>query len=415
MRPTADTQTSDWADLAYEMRGPLQELFPREYVLSAELGVDDNEENFSGSQVRVPIILNTLQGAGGVAEGGTVNSPQKERTAQAHIDIAELVQPISLTKRLLQRSMNNYAVQAVAEKIKLARQGLARTENEMLNGAGNGLLCNIASNSGSPGLTIPVSSPNWRQLYPGRIVDLLTRSNGADPGNGNARIITSVDKSANTITVDTNAVNGGDSGNVTFANTGGVYIYGSYGNAIQSIQQVAATSGTFESIIKDNVPEWRGTDGRNGDTTSLPLSQSMLDAAFVELGFAASGAQPTTGEYFAVADPKVINKYAQQFYAMYRVPAGTRKLETGFDGVDYRGYALIPEFDHKLGALHFVHKPSLQIYAFPGVPDFDNDTGSMWQRFSRILAAEAWLYDARQMGAKRCDTMLFLYNLAQAS
>jgi len=414
----ADTQTSDWADLAYEMRGPLQELFPTQYPLSAELKADTSEQNFSGSQVRVPIILNTLQGTGGVAEGGTVNSPQKERTAQAHIDIAELVEPISLTKRLQMRSVDNYAASAVAEKVKLARQALARVENEMLNGPGAGKLSDIVSGS-SPGLSITIGDAthpvNWRQFYPGRVVDILTKSNGANPGNGLSRIIASVNRATWTVTFDTNAVNGGQSGNITFSANEGIYIQGSYGNALQSIQQIAAQSGIFESINKANVPEWQGTDGRAGDTSALPLSQTMLDAAFVELGLSAAYATPSGSEYFAIGDPKAINKYAQSFYTTYRTPIGTNKLETGFEGVDYRGYTLLSDFDHKLGAVHFLHKPSLQMYAFPGVPDFDQTTGSMWQRFSRILAAEAWLYDARQLGAKQCATTIFLYNLAQAS
>jgi hypothetical protein len=411
-----DTSTTDWTDLLYEMRETLQENFPTEYVLSAELKADTSEENFSGSYVRVPQILSSLQGAGGVAEGGTVNSPHRERTSQAHIDIAELVMPISLTKRLRQRTVNNSAAQAVAEKVKLARQSLARVENEMLNGLGNALLSNVASATGSPGLVIPLTAPvNWRQFYKGRVVDIKTRSNGANPGNGLGRIIASVDKTNSTITVDTNPYDGGNSGNVTFSANEGVYIEGSYGNALQSIQQIAAQAGTFEFIDKAVVTEWQGTDGRAGDASALPLSQTMLDAAFVELGLSATGIQPGSGDYFAVGDPKAINKYAQQFYAMYRVPVDTNKLSTGFEGVDYRGYTLVPEFDHKLGAVHFVHKPSLQMYAFPGTPDFDNDTGSIWQRFSRILSAEAWLYDARQLGAKKCSTTLFLYNLVQAS
>lgn len=410
----ADESTTSYADLLYELRGPLQELFPKQYVLSAELKRDTSEENFSGNQVRVPLILNTLQGAGAVSESGTVNTTQVLRTNQAHINIAELVMPISITKRLNKVSLDNSAAKAFALKVKEARQALARVENEMMNGNGDALLAQVSGGT-SPGLTINVTAAPTRWLYPGRIIDVRTRSTGADPGQGLKRRIDSVTKTSGvvtSITLNTGSFGGG-TGNVTFSTNEGIYIDGSYGNAIQGIQQVAATSGVFENLDKAVVAEWQGVDGRAGDTSSLALSIPMMDAAVVEYQTRSGFQMPD----FWIGDPKAINKFAQGLYTQSRWAGDKGKLETGFAGVYYDDTLLIREFDHQVNAVRGITKETLQMYGFgDDLPDFDRETsptGGM--RFNRSLPVEYWLYDAVQLGALRCDGTVTLANLVQAS
>lgn len=418
----ADESTVSYADLLYELRGPLQELFPKKHVMSAELKRDTSMENFSGNQVRVPLILNTMQGGGAVSETGTVNTPQNLRTNQAHINIAELVFPISISKRLRNASLDNSAAKAVALKVKEARLGLARLENEMYNGDGTAKLGDVTSATGSPGLTIPVGTGvagtgiNSRYFYPGRIVDIRTKSNGADPGQGLKRRIASVTKTNGIVTaivLDTNTFGGG-TGNVTFSANEGVYIDGSYGNAIQGIQQIGGTTGVFETIDRSVITEFQGTDGRASDpspATVKLLTLPMLEAALAELG-------ARTDEDiwdFGIGDPRVINGFVQGLYTQTRWAGEKATLESGFEGVAFEGKPLVKEFDHQVQAMSFIHKDGLQMYGFgDNLPDFDNDTGSIFQRFNRTLPAEAWLYDAVQLGALRCDTTVRVQNLQQA-
>lgn len=413
----ADETTTTWDDLMYELRQPLQELFPKKFVLSAEFTGNLDKTSFSGSQARVPIILSQLQGGGGVAETGTVNTPHATRTDQAHIDVAEIVFPISISKKLRRQAISNSAAEAVAKKVQMARVGLARIENEMMHGAdSNGLLAAITDSSTDLTLTVDPAAVCWRQLYPGRIVDILTRATGADPGQGLSRKIESVDKSTGVITMST-ASQGGGSGSIVHTSADGIYIEGTYGNGLQTIRQVTAQTGTFEDIDKAAVVEWKGTDGRAGDSDVIPLTTSILDGAIVELGSRSEAGDVEWGDnYFGVGDPKVLNLYAQGYYSQTRMPIETKTLDTGFSGVTYEGRPLVKDFDAQPKAVRLLHKPSFKLYQLgESLPDFDTETGSMWMRFNRTLSTEAWLYDARQLGAVQCATSVELLNLKQAA
>ena len=405
----ADETTTSFANLLYEMREALQKLYPTKFVLSAELARDSDEANFSGDSVRVPLILNTPQGAGGVSEGGTVNTPHALRTNEAHVRLSELVSPLSITSKLRKVSLSNSAAEALALRVTGARESLARILNEMMHGDGDALLASITGAGGSPGLTLPVGTgANWFNLYPGRIVDVRTRSTGADPGQGLMRRIASVDKAGGNVVFDT-ASFGGGSGAITFAATSGTYIEGTYGNAMQGLGQVTAITGTFEDIDKALVPEWRGVDGRAGDVTVQSLSIPMLDNALIEL-------QPSGGDIweFGVGDPRAVNKYKQGLYAQLRWAGDSGKLATGFEGPLYNGKPLIGDMAAKPSRVLLVDKQALKKYGVGNGPDYVEDTGSMFQRFSRTTSVEVWLQDLTQLGALKCNTTAFLDNLAIA-
>ena len=66
----ADINLSNVANLLYELRGPLQYNFRKKYPLSAELQRKMAREQFSGSGIRIPVVLNSLQGGGNPGESG---------------------------------------------------------------------------------------------------------------------------------------------------------------------------------------------------------------------------------------------------------------------------------------------------------------------------------------------------------
>ena len=200
------------------------------------------------------------------------------------------VQPFSLTIDVERDSLNNSNAKAVARHVMKAREAVARNENIAFLGDGTGLLATVTGGT-SPGLTLSVSGVNWNVMLPGLVIDVLTRSNGADPGAGLRRKIASVSRttaSTGTITLSTTQqASDGGSGNVTFSANEGFYISGSYGNVAQGLDQASATSGTFAGLAKTNEFS-KGTDGHTGDTVPAAVD-SMLDAAVIE---AAAGCRP---------------------------------------------------------------------------------------------------------------------------
>lgn len=415
------TSSGTWAaDLLYELREDLQEAYPTMYPLLAMLQRDTSRKNFTGSKVRVPIFSAPLNGAQGLAEGGTLTNPQIDDTSHAEILMAHLALPVSISPELLEQSADNAAVQGLASKAKRANESLARTTNELLNGAGDGLLGTITDSATSLTVTLATGAGNIaalaRQLWPKRIVDVRTRSNGNDPGQGLKRKITSVTKNAdgsvNTVTFDTNPFGGG-SGNIVHTSAEGIYIVDTYGNAVQGFQQIGGTSGTFQNINRATAGNdfWKGTDGRNGVTTAGDPTQSLIDAGFLYLGERSD----LTRVDAIVGDPGVNLKLGQLFYSAQRMNLPVTKIEAGFQGVEYRGIPIIDDFDHQLYAMTGITKSDIQMYAYKGAPDWDRMTGGMFQRFSRTKVVEAWWCDDLQLGAKDCRSTVRWQNLNRAS
>jgi len=400
----ADESLSSFADLLLEMKGPLAINFPKNHVLLDELRRDTNPTHYSGSQVRVPVVLNPQQGGHGVSETGTINSPVVENTTQAHITMARNAFPVSFTPDLMYASRDNATAFAEASRFKMsqAELALARMENEQIQGPGKGLLVTCTGTGSTSIITLTTTGYSQYQFYTNRIVDILNTSTGTAETSGSSRSVVSTSATDSTITLDAA---------VTFTASDGVYTHGSYGQGLQSIQQIYATSGTFENISKTTVVGWQGTDGRGGDTTSADLSITLLDGAERRVKML-SGEGPD----FYVGDPAVIDKYGQTLLTQSRWSGDKAQLATGWEGIQYRSKVLIPDFDHKAATVTGINKASLQMYAYNAGPEWDDLDGSIFKRISnRTLPVEAWLVDYTQLGAIRCNTCVFITNLNQAS
>ena len=400
----ADETTTTYADLLLEMKGVLQENFPKFSVLLDELRRDTNRRNFSGEWVRVPILLNPTQGGHGISETGTVNTTNAINSTQAHITMARNVFPISFTPDVMYASKNDITSFAEASRLRMqqAEVALGRMENEQIQGPGNGLLVTCTGTGSTTVITLTTASFSAYQMYPNRIVDILNTTTGVAETAGTSRKIVSYDATNSTITLDQA---------VTFTASDGVYTHGSYGQGMQSIQQIYATSGTFENISKTTVVGWQGTDGRGGDTTSADLSITLLDGAERRVK-QASGKTPD----FYVGDPAVVDKYGQTLLTVSRWSGDKAKLDTGWEGISYRSKVIVPDFDHLPSAVTGICKESLQMYGYNQGPEWDDLDGAIFKRIgTRALPVEAWLVDYVQLGAHRCNTTVFVKNLNQAA
>lgn len=421
----ADVTVSNLDDLLYELRVPMQKNYRKQHVLLAELKRLAPMEVFDGgSKARIPIVLSSLQGGGNPGETGTINVPQNFNTAKAIFTLQNVVFPIGITLDAEEDSMDNSAAAALALQVEEARNGLAETVNDQFNAAG----AELAAITGgtSPGLTVQVSKTltNFDRLYPGRVVDILTKATGADAGQGKRRKIDSIDESVSpsTITFATaQTASDGGSGSITFSASSSIYVAGVYtttaNNALQAIHDIASASGTFQSINRATVAGWKAVDGRNGDTVSKMLTDTLMDAA-VRRGRRNGGFAWT----FAMGEPAVIDGYKQSKYALVRINPKPVMLSSGFKGIEYDGaqgtLPLIPEDRFTRKKLVLVPTADIAIYhgrKHASGPDFVQDDGGMWRRFSRALPKEAWLRDKLQLAAKRCNRVVFLNDLDEAA
>ncbi len=432
----ADTTRANWDPFLFEMQGKVHNLFPQEAVFLAELhgvgtdtGVrritsDDiaNREIFSGRRVRHTIVLAYLPGGGFITESQTWNVPHVLGSQEVHIKLIDALQPFSVTVDVERDSFDNANASAVEELMDQARVALARMENIALLGDGTGKVSDITGGT-SPGLTIAVGTgANFDVLLPGTVWDIATKSTGVTTVGGDRRKIASVDEAAGTVTFDTaQQASDGDSGNITFSTAEGIYIPGSAtapaaaGTVVaQGLEQASAVTGTFENVDKAAVQQWRGTDGRGGVTTSLPLSQQMLD------GGVRRGRRAGLGAWdFGLGDPAVIDLYKQGLYAQVRYEPEVSTLKSGYSGIVYDGadrpFPLVKEPVHAKGGLKLIDKGSFTMYGDKVGPSFLDDDGAIFRRFGRSLPKEAELLDRFQMGVTKCNTIVFFNNLASAA
>lgn len=384
------------------MLAPLQETFPKRTVLQDELKRNTRKSNFVGLQVRVPLLFAPKQGTGGVAQTGTLNIARQLDDRAAYISMARVTHAIELSQDLIRAVEARdfvYAGDALKLHMDQAEVAMSRVENEMLNGTGNALLATVSSATTNSTTVFIGTTANFYQNYIGRVMDVLIISSGVTVSLG--RQITDQSPSAGTVTLDAA---------VTATTGSGLFIEGTYGNAVQGVRQAVATSGTFEGVDLAATPQFRAIDGR-GTTTAADLSMSIMDGAYRRV-MASSGKAPD----FWVGDPASIDKFGQGLVSQFRWQPKIVRLDTGWEGIDYRGTPLIPEFDQPFGTMTGINKSALTIYSYTkNGPDWDDADGNKFRRFNRSLPVEAWLVDFLQLGVHQPNAIVSVANLNQAA
>lgn len=391
-----------------DMLGPFTEAFSKRTVMLDELKRNTNRRNFNGLQVRVPILYNPKQGTGGFAETGGPNAARQLDDNAAFISMARVGHAVLISVDLLRAGRGgNFAAGGDALKLEMDSAGtaLSRVENEMLCGRGDALIAAVTS-AGTTTTTVTVgTAANFYQLYPNRVVNVQNRTTGAANAVPTVTVV-SQNPAAGTIVVDIA---------LSTATSEGLYIEGTFSTAavsfaIQGIQQADATSGTFEGVNLANAPGFRVVDGRGSGYSAADLSIAIMDGAYRRV-MGASGKSPD----FYIGDPAAIDKFSQSLLAQFRWDVKYTRLATGWEGVDYRGTPLIPEFDMPAGTVFGVNKSALSFYGFGNGPEWDDETGNKFQRFGRTVPVEAWLIDYAQLGVHQPNALVTVKSLNQAT
>lgn len=397
----ADETVAQFTNLLRDQKGPLAEQIKWSTVLKSEVERDTSKDRWDGEKFRIGLILAPQQGAGGISETGTINTPQLLEKGKARIDSAIMHIPISFSTKLMEATDNreNTWLDAVEGKMDMAEKAFDRVINEQMCGLGDALLAAFTAGATSATQTVGTAA-NFYALYPGRIVDVLTRSNGNPVAGGAAIKILSNDPVAGTVTF---------SASITVTTNEGIYIQGTYGNAMQGILQIAATTGTFEEVDKAATQQWRGTDVSPSSAEDPRMTH--LDKAEREVRRIAGGEGPK----FYIGDPAVIDKFSQSLTVQARWAGDEGELETGWKGVKYKGKLIIPEYDMASKTLVGAATEDYRMLVLDDGPDWDEKDGSLLKRFSRALPLEAWLVWMVQFGALRCNTTVKIGNLNQAT
>jgi hypothetical protein len=397
----ADETVATFADLLRDAKGPLVEALQWSTPLFSELMRDTSPEIYDGEKFRMGVILAPQQGTGMITETGTLNTPQTLEKTKTRIDVGIVTIPISFSVKLMKvtDSKENAWADAVEDRMRMAEDAFKRVINEQWCAAGDALLAAFTAGATSATQTVGIVA-NFYELYEGRIVDLKIRASGNDIAstNGANRKIVSVDPDVGTVTFDVS---------VQITTSDGIYIQGSYGNALAGFGNATATTGTFQEINRTTFPQWKGTDVSPAAVSDPTLA--IMDKA-ERVGARRSGVTPD----FYIGDPAVIDKFQQGLTVQARWAGDDGVLESGWEGVKYRSKVLVREFDAPSRTLYGVTKEDVRILALDSGPDWDEEDGSFFKRFNRSLVLEAWLVWFLQLAFKRCNSQVKIGNLTQA-
>lgn len=392
----ADETLATVTNLLRQQKGPLVEALRWSTVLMSEIEREQGAQFFDGELVKIPIMLAPQQGGGMTTESGALNSSKILKHNKVTVDtgIAHITVSWTTKATAAAKGGDNSWIDLIPKKMQMAESGMRRILNEQMCGRGDALIAAFTAGATSATQTVGTAA-NFYQLYAGRIVDLLNRSDGATVSL--QREIIDVDPVAGTITFDSS---------VTATSSHGIYIEGSYGNAIAGVLAASATTGTFQTLAKGTVRAWRGL---RIDCAGAPVAQSFMDKAERDLG-SFSGKTPD----FYVGDPAVIDKYGQGITVQAQWAGDNGKLETGWTGILFRNKVLVREYDMAPKTLLGLVKEDMRVYTRDNGPDWD-ETDGMFKRFSRALPYESWLVWQMQLGFEACNGLVELYNAAQAA
>jgi hypothetical protein len=418
------------ASLLYDMKGPMQSLYPTRNFLLAYFSGEGQDgapgritplqdpARFDGKQVRVPLDTVAMQGGGWVAEGGTVNVPIAPVITQATITLKKFIQPFGISLEAMEDSRgSNSAIDATAMNLQKARIAMAENVNVAFCGDGTGLLAPIqGGTSGSLTMILGTTGPgvgiDWDKLYVGQVVDVLTTATGVDAGQGKRRRIASITISTGTIVFDTaQQASDGGSGNITWTNgASGLYVPGSYGNVLQGGFEAAGRGTSFEGVTLATYPQFKAVDGRAGDTTAAPFSDSMIDLGVTLAQRAGDGMFDAS-----YGDPNSINIYKNAKANQTRFNVSTGVIAGHFTGIQIdlgnQIITVVPERKSKPGSIKFFARAAATLYGSTSGPDYDDLPGSMFKQFNRVTNYEVWLKDRLELGWHNPSKMVYYDNL----
>jgi hypothetical protein len=420
----ADSTLAVIQSLLYEMRGPMQSLYPtRNFLLGYLSGVGQdgapgritplqNPKQFDGSSVRVPLDTVAMQGGGWVLESGTVNVPIAPIITQANIALKKFIQPFGISLEAMEDSRGgNSAIDATAMNLQKARIAMADAVNVALCGDGTGKLAGVASGT-SPGLSMVLDpGTDWDKIYVGQVVDVLTEGTGADAGQGKRRKIATINITTGTITFDTaQQASDGGTGNITFGATSALFVPGSFGAVLQGGFQAAGRISPFEGVNLTAVPQFKAVDGRAGDTAVAPMSDALIDLGVTLAQRAGDGLFDA-----AIGDPNAINVYKNSKANQTRFTTPTGVVASRWSGIQVdlgnQIVTIVPERKYKPGEIAFWNRQANTLYGSSAGPDYDDLAGSMFKQFQRQTNYEVWLKDRLELGWHSPSKMLFFGDL----
>jgi hypothetical protein len=193
-----------------------------------------------GRRAIVPVHKGRNRGRGSRGDGGTLPVAGYQSWDDAIIPITRHYQAIELTDAAIKSTSSNTGSFAnlLDAEVKGATNDLKKDINRQIWGPGDGLLATVAATA-TTATTITVDSIQY--LHIGDPVDVLRKTDSSTLAGGTGNSVTALDAANKTVTLSA-AVGG------TIATTFGIYLAGSKGQEMVSMQEIVSTSRSLFGI-----------------------------------------------------------------------------------------------------------------------------------------------------------------------
>jgi hypothetical protein len=250
-------------------RGPIIEQINYKTYMLDRIQRDGDSVDFTGRRAIVPVHSAGNQSFTAISDGGTLPTPQIQGYQDAIINIRYHAAAMQLTAQAIDQATGNEGafVNLLDNDTKLLAQDFKKAINRQVFGDGTGLLGTLTS---SPAGATTFTLDTTQYVFPGQVIDILTKSTGAATG-GTVSVV-SVNRSTKTVTVSANVT--------ATTTTDGVYLTGSRNIVMDGLRNITNTSRTLHSINSATAGNefWNGNRvAASGATAGESLFEQLAD------------------------------------------------------------------------------------------------------------------------------------------
>lgn len=371
---------------------PVVEQLNLSTPLLAEL--QRNTEDFVGDQAVFPLHVGRAESVGARADGGNLPAAGKQKYVKATLDMSYQYARIAVTLPTIEKTKSDSGsfIRAVDAETKGAMAELKEDFSRQLSrndASGTGTLAQVEG-AHTSATVINIKNPTrvtWRILRK----DMAIEFNGT-----NARTITAVDKTAETITVDSA---------VTVADLAVITRKESKDNELFGIDGLISATGTVHGVNSSTYDTWKSTVNANGGT-SRALSEDLMQQVVDDIG-EECGEEPD----FILANRVQRRKFVGMLESRRRI-VNELELKGGFKGVAFNDSTpiVVDRFTDPDRML-FLNRNYIQLFELTDWKWADHD-GAILRNVAGKAEFEAFLYKYCQLGVNRRNAHGKLVDLA---
>lgn len=371
----ADTSTASDILKEYFLPGAQEELNNSSMLLAQ---LEKNQEDVEGDRVTAAHHIGRNAGIGARLEGETLPTPGSQSYARSEYFLHGNYGVGRISTRLMKaiKTDRGAFVNAAKDEMTRIKDDLKREVNFQAWGTSDGVIAALTDTASSNDIVLVSTTDRrvYNYLHIGMRVDIGTVASPTAIASN--RVITAINKTTHTITIDGAAVDPDTTHRLFRAGSGGS---GVNQRVITGIQTIVDSTGTYATIDPTVVPEWASYEDNVGGV----LTEDLIVEVMSEI--AMTGASVPN---LVITTPEILRVIATALRADRQLTNPT-VLKGGFKGVEVQtpwgDVTLTSDRDCPAGQVYFLNTNELVEYQYADWEFLDED-GSVLHLVSGVAA-----------------------------